>query len=659
VAARRKPQTRRSPAAATTKPTAVEVRVAPVQMQAAETAAKALLADARSQADVIIKAALDEASDAARKANAEGDELRAQAERAAEQLHQQAAADADHVLASARTQAKRLRADADGQAVDRQAQAELAAQRHEKAAHARAEQIREAALADARQIADEARERYSQAIDKSLDEASRIMQTAQADSERLLGDARRAAERITADANRYAEARIGQAVANATELQQQAVADVAAGRQFREESAEVKSAAVALRAAAEQKLADAALRTTRRLHRKNLKAEAKRARKYERTTESGAARLTAVHRLLIGLIILGAAAIAGIGFTGSYGAVRDLAREKGFGEFADVLPIGIDAGIGVLLALDLLLTWLRMPLPMLRHAAWILTGATVWFNAAASWPDPLGVGLHMAMPVLFVIVVEAARHAIGRLADVEAEEHTQTPKLIRWALAFRSTSRLWRRQHVWSVRDLNQAIEDEGQRLVYIRSLQTKYKVRRARTRKSLGWRQMATEVELMPLDLYDTGVAFSEALRRAQKGATAAATVGATGRSEKRHSKAPAPATSAPQGAATENPGGATKPATRPDGKSATERPRGASKKGDKKRHGGATRAEAKAALRALYDTLGRRPFEGELVDELKRIGSEFDSRQYANKLRGEIERDEPKLAALGSTNITPLTGS
>ncbi|MGR3939544.1 DUF2637 domain-containing protein, partial [Streptomyces sp. BRA346] len=67
------------------------------------------------------------------------------------------------------------------------------------------------------------------------------------------------------------------------------------------------------------------------------------------------------HRVLIGVVVAGAVVIAAIGFAGSYSAVRDLAEKKGFGAFANVFPIGIDAGICVLLALDLLLTWIRIP----------------------------------------------------------------------------------------------------------------------------------------------------------------------------------------------------------------------------------------------------------------------------------------------------------
>src|SRR6478736_7020733 len=109
-------------------------------------------------------------------------------------------------------------------------------------------------------------------------------------------------------------------------------------------------------------------------------------------------QLTRTHRILTGVVV-----IAGIGFAGSYAAVRELALQKGFGDFSLVFPIGIDAGICVLLALDLLLTWMRIPFPLLRQTAWLLTAATIAFNGAASWPDPLGTAMHAVIPVLFVV----------------------------------------------------------------------------------------------------------------------------------------------------------------------------------------------------------------------------------------------------------------
>ncbi|WP_432190425.1 DUF2637 domain-containing protein, partial [Streptomyces sp. Tue6028] len=111
------------------------------------------------------------------------------------------------------------------------------------------------------------------------------------------------------------------------------------------------------------------------------------------------AHLGSAQRLLIGGVVTGALIIAGIGFAGSYAAVRELAIRQGFGNFSYVFPIGIDAGICVLLALDLLLTWIQIPFPLLRPTAWLLTAATIAFNGAAAWPDPLGVGMHAVIPI--------------------------------------------------------------------------------------------------------------------------------------------------------------------------------------------------------------------------------------------------------------------
>ncbi|HWM37805.1 MAG TPA: DUF2637 domain-containing protein, partial [Streptomyces sp.] len=44
-----------------------------------------------------------------------------------------------------------------------------------------------------------------------------------------------------------------------------------------------------------------------------------------------AVQLTRTHRILVAVVVAGAVTIAAIGFAGSYGAVRDLAEQKGFG----------------------------------------------------------------------------------------------------------------------------------------------------------------------------------------------------------------------------------------------------------------------------------------------------------------------------------------
>ncbi|MFF8025549.1 DUF2637 domain-containing protein [Streptomyces sp. NPDC007896] len=213
-------------------------------------------------------------------------------------------------------------------------------------------------------------------------------------------------------------------------------------------------------------------------------------------------QLTRMHRILIGVVVAGALVIAGIGFAGSYAAVRELALKKGFGNFAYVFPIGIDAGICVLLALDLLLTWIRIPFPLLRQTAWLLTVATIAFNGAAAWPDPLGVGMHAVIPVLFVVSVEAARHAIGRIADITADKHMEGVRLTRWMLSPVPTFLLWRRMKLWELRSYEQVIKLEQERLVY---------QARLRSRFGRAWRRKAPVESLMPLRLARYGVPLAE----------------------------------------------------------------------------------------------------------------------------------------------------
>ncbi|MFJ5814514.1 DUF2637 domain-containing protein [Streptomyces sp. NPDC093108] len=215
-----------------------------------------------------------------------------------------------------------------------------------------------------------------------------------------------------------------------------------------------------------------------------------------------AMQLTRTHRILIGLVVAGAVLIAAIGFAGSYAAVRELALQKGFGDFSLVFPIGIDAGICVLLALDLLLTWLRIPFPLLRQTAWMLTAATIAFNGAAAWPDPLGVGMHAVIPVLFVVSVEAARHAVGRIADITADKHMEGVRLTRWLLSPVPTFKLWRRMKLWELRSYEQVIKLEQDRLIYQARLQARF---------GRSWRRKAPVESLMPLRLAKYGVPLAE----------------------------------------------------------------------------------------------------------------------------------------------------
>ncbi|MFI1467626.1 DUF2637 domain-containing protein [Streptomyces wuyuanensis] len=424
------------------------------------------------------------------------------------------------------------------------------------------------------------------------------------------------------------------------------------------------------------------------------------------TPERDRPQLTTLQRRIIAGVALGAAVIAVIGFVGSYAAVRDLAEAKHFGRFAMIFPIGLDAGILVLLALDLLLTWLRMPLPMLRHIAWLLTAATIAFNGAAAWPDPIGTGMHAVIPVLFVAVVEAARHAIGVAAEISAAKHMESVRLARWLLAPVGTFRLWRRMKLWELRSYDEVIALEQQRLI-----------ERARLRRRYGrrWRSQAPLDEVLALRLTRYGrplgpvegvldvVAAPAApapvpalsggapldvegvplAAPAPQGApelpappSAAPSEGAPQRPAPEPEGAPAetdptdqgaperPAPDehgAPQGDALDDQGAPEEPA--PDTEGAPDRPAAEGNVDDdapRNEQRPPTRAEVKRKIRALYDDLDARPGEGRIVELLKaQTGYPYTSRRHAQKLRDEIERDDPKLLERGSTNVRALTGT
>ncbi|MEV8124088.1 DUF2637 domain-containing protein [Streptomyces sp. NPDC085944] len=361
-----------------------------------------------------------------------------------------------------------------------------------------------------------------------------------------------------------------------------------------------------------------------------------------------------------------------IGFIGSYAAVRTLAEAKHFGAFAVLFPIGLDAGILVLLALDLLLTWLRMPLPLLRHIAWLLTAATIAFNGAAAWGDPVGVGMHAVIPILFVAVVEAARHAIGTAADISAARHMESVRLSRWLLAPVRTFLLWRRMKLWELRSYDDVIRLEQARLV-----------ERLRLRAEYGrmWRQHAPVEVLIAYRMTRYGRPLAPA-----EGAVAAPAPAAPIEQPALDAPAPqgapalpAPPPAAPESSAPARPapktegaptaltptdqGAPAQPALDEQPTAPTTEDTPAAAEGDTPRGDRPpTRTEVKNKIRALYDTLDARPGEGVIVklleDEAKR-GYPYTSRRHAQALRKEIETAEPKLLERGTDNVTALTGS
>jgi hypothetical protein len=135
----------------------------------------------------------------------------------------------------------------------------------------------------------------------------------------------------------------------------------------------------------------------------------------------------------------------------------------------------VDLGIFALILADLLLTWLGMPFGPLRWLPWVFVGATVWFNAAASWGDPLGMAMHAAAPVLLVTWVEAVRHATRMRARMAQRRHIEASPLGRWLLAPVATARLWRVQQLWHVTSYHDALALERHRLLAIARMRAEH----------------------------------------------------------------------------------------------------------------------------------------------------------------------------------------
>ncbi|MEV0187520.1 DUF2637 domain-containing protein [Kitasatospora purpeofusca] len=214
-------------------------------------------------------------------------------------------------------------------------------------------------------------------------------------------------------------------------------------------------------------------------------------------------------RLMLGVAILaavGGAALAGIGFSGSYSALRDLGFRHGFRDFSYAFPIGVDAGIVALLAMDLHLIRKGAPAPWLRLLAHGFTAATIYFNAASAGPllaNPTGTAMHAVIPIMFVAVVEAGRRLVIRITRIEAGHGRDGVPLHRWVLAPWPSFRMYRRMRLNGIASYERAVELERERLVYRVMLEREH---------GGDWHKAPAEQRL-PLTMERFGLSVDEAL--------------------------------------------------------------------------------------------------------------------------------------------------
>jgi hypothetical protein len=229
-------------------------------------------------------------------------------------------------------------------------------------------------------------------------------------------------------------------------------------------------------------------------------------------TDTSTAKLTGTQKWTTGAIVIAALALAGIGLYLSFEHVADFAyKELRFGSLGkgQLFAVGVDVGIMVMIAVDLLMAWLKRPISWIRYPVWLLTAATVVLNAASGAPegawkllDYVAAGAHGVVPVLFITVVELGRDAIDRVVRPEQEERDSIP-LLRWVLAPVATARIFRRMRLWGVTSYPEMIRRDQQLIAYEQWLKRKYK----------GDISQASEDELLPMKMAPYGYTVDQAL--------------------------------------------------------------------------------------------------------------------------------------------------
>ncbi|WUW26986.1 DUF2637 domain-containing protein (plasmid) [Streptomyces sp. NBC_01463] len=231
-----------------------------------------------------------------------------------------------------------------------------------------------------------------------------------------------------------------------------------------------------------------------------------------RGTKPSAGRLTGTQKWAAGAIVTAALVLAGIGLYLSFEHVAVFAfKELRFDSLGkgQLFAVGVDVGIMVMIAVDLLMAWLKRPISWIRYPVWLLTSATVVLNAASGAPqgawkllDYVAAGAHGVVPILFITVVELGRTSIDRIVRPDQDERDSIPWM-RWTLAPVATARIFRRMRLWSVTSYPEMIRRDQDLIAYEQWLKRKYK----------GDLATADEDELLPMTMAPYGYTVAQAL--------------------------------------------------------------------------------------------------------------------------------------------------
>ncbi|MEV4872858.1 DUF2637 domain-containing protein [Streptomyces syringium] len=219
----------------------------------------------------------------------------------------------------------------------------------------------------------------------------------------------------------------------------------------------------------------------------------------------------------------GVASGTGVGTLGLASSYRALERKAaapaaaggwGWGDYAWMLPVGVDLGILTFSIVNLLLVKAEKPLAWVKWVPRLLTIVTVVLNwqTGATTEGKIG---HAALAALWVVLSEIAAHLyaahIGRL---KGRTQMERIRLSRWFYKPVSTARVNRLMKSWEITSYEEALERDRQRLVYCSGLREEF---------GRFWRFRAPEARLRPLRLVGFGMTVEDALGEPERQAAAA----------------------------------------------------------------------------------------------------------------------------------------
>ncbi|WP_194908094.1 DUF2637 domain-containing protein [Catenulispora rubra] len=212
-------------------------------------------------------------------------------------------------------------------------------------------------------------------------------------------------------------------------------------------------------------------------------------------------------KTIVAAVSTAVGALGLLGFVNSFHRV-DATAQPSFHGLAWTVPTGIDLGIFVFSALDIVLAILDMRIVWLRLIPWALTAVTIELNIANQTGQPPLTGFdklaHGVLPAMWALSVEVGAHVVRKRARLTNAKRMDRVRVSRWLLAPVPTLSLWRRMVLWEERSYPAALARERTRVLAKTDLQDRYG-RAWRFKASRRERALYRLGELAPTPIADT----------------------------------------------------------------------------------------------------------------------------------------------------------